>query len=36
MFAFENTIRYDPTQVDLASNFYVQCTNVIVYLLNYS
>ena len=29
-------IRYDPTLVDLASNFFVFCTEVKVYLMNYS
>ena len=29
-------IRYDPTQVDLTSNFFVLCTNGKVYLYNYS
>ena len=29
-------MRYDPTIVDLTSNFFVLCTNVKVYLYNYS
>ena len=29
-------IRYDPTLVDLTSNFFVLCTNVKVYLYSYS
>ena len=29
-------IRYDPTLVDLTNNFFVLCTNVKVYLYNYS
>ena len=32
VFAYENIIRYDPTP---ASNFYVPCTNVKVYLCKY-
>ena len=28
--------RYDPSLVDLTSNFFVLCTNVEVYLYNYS
>ena len=34
-FAYENMIRYDPTIVDLTSNFFVLCTNVKVYLYNH-
>ena len=34
--AYGNMIRYDPTLVDLASNLFVICTNVKVYLYNYS
>ena len=29
-------IKYDPTLVDLTTNFFVLCTNVLVYLYNYS
>ena len=36
LFAYGNMIRYDPTLVDLTSNFCVLCTNVKVYLYNYS
>ena len=36
LFAYGNTMRYDPTLVDLTSNFFVLCTNVRVYLYNYS
>ena len=36
MFAHGNMIRYDPTLVQLTSNFFVLCTNVKVYLFNYS
>ena len=35
LFAHGNMIRYDPTLVDLTSNFFVRCTNVKVYLYNY-
>ena len=28
MFAYGNNIRYDPTLVDLTSNFFVPCSNV--------
>ena len=34
--AYGNIIRYDPTLVDLTSNFLSLCTNVKVYLYNYS
>ena len=34
LFAYGNMINYDPTLVDLTSNFFVQCTNVKVYLYN--
>ena len=34
LFACENMIRYDPTLVDLASNFFVLCTKLKVYLYN--
>ena len=33
---WKNIIRYDPTLVDLTSHFFVLCTNVKVYLYNYS
>ena len=36
LFAYGNMIRYDLTLVDLTSNFIVLCTNVNVYLYNYS
>ena len=36
LFVYGNMIRYDPTQVDLTSNFFVLCTNMKVYLYNYS
>ena len=36
LFAYGNMIRYDPTQVDLTSNFFVLCTNLKVYLFDYS
>ena len=36
LFACGNMIRYDPTLVDLTSNFFVLCTYVKVYLMNYS
>ena len=36
LFAYGNMIRYDPTLMDLSSNFLVLCTNVKVYLYNYS
>ena len=36
MFAYGNIIRYDPTLVDLKSNFFVPCTNMNIYLYNYS
>ena len=32
-FAYGNMFRYDPTLVDLTSNFFVLCTNVKVYLI---
>ena len=35
LFAYRNMMRYDPTQVDLTSNFFVLCTNLKVYLYNY-
>ena len=35
LFACENMIRYDPTLVDLKSNFFVLCAYVKVYLYNY-
>ena len=34
--AYGNRIRYDPTLLDLASNFFVLCSNMKVYLYNYS
>ena len=36
LFAYGNMIRIDPTPVDLTNNFFVLCTNVNVYLYNYS
>ena len=36
MFAYGNMIRYDPTIVNLISNFFVLCTKVKDYLYNYS
>ena len=36
LFAYGNMIRCDSTLVDLTSNFFVQCTNMKVYLYNYS
>ena len=36
LFAYGNMIRYDPTLMDLTSNFFVLCTNVIFFLYNYS
>ena len=36
LFAYVNMIRYDPTLLDLTNNFFVQSTNVKVYLYNYS
>ena len=36
LFAYGNMIGYDPTLEDLTSNFFVLCTNVKVYLYNYS
>ena len=36
LFAYGNIIRYDPTLVDLTSNFFILCTNAKVYLYNYS
>ena len=36
LFAYGNMTRYDPTQVDLKSNFPVLCTKVKVNLYNYS
>ena len=35
-FAYGNMIRYDPTLVDMTSNFFVLCTMMKVYLYNYS
>ena len=34
MFDYGNMIRYDPTPVDLTSNFFVLCTNVTVIYMN--
>ena len=34
--AYGNMIRYDPTLVDLTSNFVDLCTNIKVYLCSYS
>ena len=36
LFAYGNTIRYDPTLVDLTIYFFVLYTNMKVYLYNYS
>ena len=36
LFSYGNMIRYDPTLVDLTSNFFVLCTNMKVNLYNYS
>ena len=36
LFAYGNVIRYDPSLVDLTSNFFVLCINVNVYLYSYS
>ena len=36
MFAYGNMIRYDPTIVNLISNFFVLCTKVKDFLYNYS
>ena len=36
LFAYGNMIRYDRILVDLTSIFFVLCTNVNVYLYNYS
>ena len=36
LFTYGNMVRYDPTLVDLTSNFFVLCTNVKVYLYDYS
>ena len=36
LFASGNMIGYDPTLVDLMSYFIVQCTNIRVYLFDYS
>ena len=36
LFAYGNLIRFEPTLVDLMSNFFVLCTNVKVCLYNYS
>ena len=36
LFAYGNMIRYDLTLVDLTSNYFVLCTNMKVYLYNYS
>ena len=36
MFSNGNVIRYDPTLLDLTSNLFVLCSNVKVYLYNYS
>ena len=35
-FAYENTIRYDPALVDLTCYVFGLCTNVTVYLMDYS
>ena len=36
VYLYRNMIRYDPTLVDLTSNFFVLCTNVKVCLYNHS
>ena len=36
LFASGNRIRYDPRLVELTINFFVLCTNMKVYLYNYS
>ena len=36
LFAYGNMIWYDFTVVDMKSNFFVLCTNVLVFLMNYS
>ena len=36
LFAYGNMIKYDPTQVDLTSNFFVLCTSVKVYIISHS
>ena len=36
LFAYGYMIRYDPTPVDLTSNYFVLCTNEKVNLYNYS
>ena len=36
MFAYGSMIKYDPTLVDLISNFFVLYKNVKVYLYNHS
>ena len=36
LFVSGNALKYDPTQVDLTSNFFILCRNVKVYLYNYS
>ena len=35
-FSYGDMVRYDPTIVDLTSNFFVLCINVKVYLYHYS
>ena len=36
LFTYGNMIGYDPTLMDLTSNFFVLCTNMKVYLYDYS
>ena len=36
IFAYGHMIRYDPTLMDLTSNLFVLCTNMKIYLYNYS
>ena len=36
LFAYGKIMRYDPTLVDLTSNFFALCTNMKVYSYNYS
>ena len=36
LFVYGNIVRYDRTLVDLTSNFFALCTNMKVYLYNYS
>ena len=36
MFAYGNMIRYDPTLVDITSNFFVQCVQTFIYIIIHS